>query len=271
MSRSRRQKRKHRAQTFRKPKLYIQVPPNAVENAFSNEPDENLRELRYEQWKQADKEQSRAKFEALPPGSFRIRSHFVNQSLPSFFRGFSLFTIGLPEQFFPFEILYKGVNPEETYFIRIDFSEELTESQELSLNDVANPGDASGVWEVRSLDPTSFFQGEQDPLQEEDIITYFIRPFAYKRLLQFIKSLPHFQEAINVFGKAKYTAPPKLTSLRLKGLEEMMKKFEQSKGKQVPRNVQNIIEEHLLERPHLQTYLRERDNLAKINTTLFED
>lgn len=271
MSKSRRHKQKRRAQTFRKPKLYTQLPSTLVENVLSNEVNENLALLRYEQWKQADKEQSKAKFEALPPDTFRIRSNHVTRSPPSFFRGFSLQTIGLAERFFPFEILYKGSNPEETYFIRIDFSRELTETEELSLESVANPGDATGVWEVRSLDPTTFFQEEQEPLQEEDIITFFIRPHAYKQPLRYIKALPHFQEAMTAFGKAKYTAAPKLTSLRLKGFEEMMKKFEGSTGQQFPRNAQNLIEEHLLGRPHLQTYLRERDNLAKINTTLFED
>lgn len=189
------------------------------------------------------------------------------------------------------EILYLSKNPAESYFKHIFFSSEYDIDGNNSLGSFGNylqNGILRSGWKVYDRDIVDFFvppvryytnyfpnyspnyEWNEDYNNEQEYGKFEGFYENKKSLYKYIRGLPHFMEKAEAERKAQFTAPGKLESLQLKGLEETIKPFEKRTGKTVPRDVKNIIESYIMKRKPLPTYFEERNNIFKIDPTLFQ-
>ena len=135
-------------------------------------------------------------------------------------------------------------------------------------------------WEGIELSPSIFFEFYMKPQVFESQLGHFQADGDWsgmfessKRLgrytniyhiFQYIMELPGLSEQMERERVAPFTAPGKLKRLQEKGLNALV-------GERLPPNVQNIVESYMFANRPRQQHIEDRDNLARINTSLFQD
>jgi hypothetical protein len=140
-------------------------------------------------------------------------------------------------------------------------------------------------WEAVDLDPSLFFdfyldldtfyENIKDAMDKGVWIYDTGRSLGFlesgKRMRQYIERLPGFTDQAERERMAVYTAPGKMKSLQQKGLNALLQSMEKEYKKNLPPDTRNIIESYLFaNRPH-RLYIQGRNNLGKINTSLFSN
>ena len=225
------------------------------------------------------KEEQEAKqlFDKALPNSFYIRLDrrprlLKASDLPGNFRHYFYSNNSL-------EILYKGTTEENSYYYYFKRENDIVRDNIYDYDFYANTHEET-YWEVKKVNPVNFFRTKfttsyyNNWFNEEDTykgppgtyVTRFLRP---SEMANFAKDLPGFREKVAKEKQAVYTAPAKLESLQLKGLEGTIGQFEKATGKTVPRDVQNIIESYMMRRRPHSTYFEQRNNIYRIDPDLF--
>ncbi len=125
------------------------------------------------------------------------------------------------------------------------------------------------VWNL--FRPPSSYLSLNYHFNENDMNTMgstYIRQIEKDDLRQFLRSLPFVREKLAKERVAKYTAPVKLKDLQMKAVESAVGQFERKTGRTFPQNTQNILEQMI--KPIDYRYYQGRDNLKRINTSLFQ-
>jgi hypothetical protein len=140
-------------------------------------------------------------------------------------------------------------------------------------------------WEAVHLDPALFFdfyldldtfyENITDAMDKGVWIYHTGRSLGFlesgNRMRQYIERLPGFTDQAERERMAVYTAPGKMKSLQQKGLNALLQTMEKEYKKNLPPDTRNIIESYLFaNRPH-RLYIQGRNNLGKINTSLFSN
>lgn len=179
------------------------------------------------------------------------------------------------------EVLRLSYIPEFTYYYIINYDEE--DENNYNHDDygrVYYRQNRRMIFDVREVEPFEYFRESFEPHSWE-----FYGPpnngyqiskgkhhqyiYNFIELVEFLTHLPGFMKKVQAERIAKITVPRKLTALQQKGLEGTIREFEKKSGKEVPRNMQNLIETYMERKPP-QMYYEKRDNLGKINTSLFQ-
>lgn len=266
-----------------------------------NEYEKELQE-KYEleqKYKKKQYKEAKKKFYEAKPNTFYIRFNkhepFLKASevfprMKEIWHGFSL------------EIFYKGTGLKNSfyYYFQKDEPEEYYDNDNISYNSLNNDyfGMGMGIygyghhgyhyrrraeesWSVVKADPVEFFKPIHTPKYYgwggDEWYFYRAPPgpldatfYSTFTMRDYIKSIPGFMEKVQREKQAVFTAPPKLETLQLKAAEAAAEQFEEATGRHVPQNVRNQIEGYLrkIYKP-TQRYYQTRDNLYKINTSLF--
>jgi hypothetical protein len=275
----------YKQKTLRKPKQYLRINTNNLANNNSNH-NENVQALREEQFYAAKKRAALAKYEQLPTDFFLFRINDIIYPFKAmkFIEKVSPY----PTNTFPItdqqtvEILYKGLTPDQSYYYLIQkiSRSAFTEEQEYRAPPVKAIGVRSngtiiysprrGAWTLRKLPPVSFFSDEPTFNRHSEPDRTFYNPNDFFSYEHFLLNLPHLQEKAAKERQAVLSVQPKLKELQQKGLESEIQAYEQKKKIQFPRNVQDIIEQHMMGHMYPSQYLQQRNNLTKINTSLFQ-
>lgn len=128
------------------------------------------------------------------------------------------------------------------------------------------------AWEISEGNPIAFFFGHHSLFPDtwkENVLGYY--KLSKDRLLQVIEEkFPGFLKQAEKTRLAVYTAPSKVKSLQQKGLDVFVERLQKKAGQDLPPNTQNLIESYMFERKPPQQYFEGRDNLARIQTNLFQ-
>ena len=89
-------------------------------------------------------------------------------------------------------------------------------------------------------------------------------------LKNYIQSLWHFQEELNRLKALRPIAMQKYRDLQMEGLKRAYTRFERKTGKDFPVNMQNLLESYMTDKKPVLQYYQQRDNLAHIDTNLFQ-
>ena len=220
--------------------------------------------------------EAKARFDSVKPNTFILRQNKDNLLRPSdLVRSFRLYFYSNS-----FELFYKGVSEEDSYYYFFEEEEEYNTVEEN--NDFNFEVEPVSIMVVYKVDPVLFFKEIIPPKffgwggQELDFYksppgTLEATLTNYQEMREFIMGLPGFREKVRREQEAVFTGPPKLERLRLRGLQEATRQFEERAGSAVPRNVSNTLETYLRSYyPAQHRYLQNRDNLSRISTTLFQ-
>ncbi len=226
-----------------------------------------------------EEQQAKELFDKALPNSFYVRLDrrprlLKVSDLPGNFRSYFYYHNSL-------EILYKGTTEENSYYYYFKREDDVVRDNIYDYDFYASTH-VETFWEVKKVNPVNFFRtkfttyyynnwyNEENPYEGPPgtYITRFYRP---SEMANFAKSLPGFREKVDKEKQAVYTAPAKLESLQLKGLEGTIQAFEKKTGKTVPRDVQNVIERYLMRKPPHSTYFQQRDNIYRIHPNLFTE
>lgn len=265
---------KAKRRTMRKPRASLRLLENNThpfENLNENA-EANLIELRELSAEQRAIRRGVDEYLATPPGTVYIRINKKTYEEPrKVLELINDFQLMRYKHMRPLEIAVMGLRSKYDYYITVDYVplSEFTEEEELRANDYSNPGEIVGLWEVRRKDIKNFFVGFDAFGKDKETVEVFMDPIQEYVLQNEIVTLPHIIGKLRKYERAFYTAPAKLTNLRLRGLEGAIRRFETRRKKEIPREIQNILEEHIMGRPHPAAYIQGRDNLARINTNLF--
>lgn len=94
--------------------------------------------------------------------------------------------------------------------------------------------------------------------------------YSWSHLKEWILNLNEVKAAKERIQQAKVSGPQKLEQLQLDALKRAYSRFEAKTGKDFPVNMQNLLESYMTAKKPVTQYYRERDNLAHIDTDLFQ-
>ena len=94
--------------------------------------------------------------------------------------------------------------------------------------------------------------------------------YTWSYLKDWVLNLKEVKAAKERIQQAKVTGPQKLEQLQLDALKRAYTRFETKTGRDFPVNMQNVLESYMTGKKPVTQYYRERDNLAHINTNLFQ-
>ena len=220
---------------------------------------------------------AKARFDSVKPNTFLLRQNKHNLLRASdLVRSFRLYFHSNS-----FELLYKGVSEEDSYYYFFEEHEEYDNNVQEN-NDFNFAVEPIHTMDVYQVDPVLFFKkilapgffgwgGREVDFFKSPPGTFVIHLDNHREMRDFVMELPGFREKVRREQEAVFTGPPKLERLRLRGLQEATRQFEERAGSAVPRNVSNTLETYLRSYyPAQPRYLQNRDNLSRINTTLFQ-
>jgi hypothetical protein len=195
------------------------------------------------------------------------------------------------ERYFHFnliEVLYLSENPKQSYYYKVIREvEDYNYMNNMNNYNYRRRGQRMGYgpeaeYYIYSFDPIDYFRPHHEPHyydyygpnenNDSDEAAGGVMETVFLRksdILRYISTLPGFAEKLAAERKAPYTAPAKLESLQLKGLEGSIQQFEAKTGRTIPRNVQNVIESYMMRRRPPPQYFEQRNNIYRISPNLF--
>jgi hypothetical protein len=196
-----------------------------------------------------------------------------NITLKNFVENMRVFT-----NYMKIEILYLDSNPQNTYYYILkykDYTNYGDYNYGYNSNDVQEPG-----FEVWRMDPVEFFKpvaiphswDYYGPDMNNDYNVFsgkLIEFVPRSRIRRYLRAIPYLKVVYERQEKARVTGRAKLEDLRMKAVESAVGQFETKTGRTIPQNVQNLIEQSI--KPIDYRYYQGRDNLKRINTSLFQN
>lgn len=252
-------KRKSKAQTHRKPKIYTSVSETDYNNSINNNSARNIEELQQDPALQRQYslerhygrdryERALEKYNSFPPNSFHIQimgseSRRVGTRV---IRGKKMRVMDLVNllrenrhrNFRPLKLLYKGETEEEDYCFKIVYSQSFTENQEVELEDMQMQQGVFNVWE---LDPLEYSLQSTVVNFGEEPEFYFYNPADRNKFLTFLINLPHLREKNRREQEALVTGPAKYKALQHTGINRIMSRFTGRTGREVPEDMERLI------------------------------
>ncbi len=93
---------------------------------------------------------------------------------------------------------------------------------------------------------------------------------SWRTFIDYIRELPHMQAEVKRLKALRPIAMQKYRDLQMEGLKRAYTQFERKTGKDFPVNMQNLLESYMTDKKPVLQYYQQRDNLAHIDTNLFQ-
>ena len=255
----------------KKSKLYFRMTNDNLNNGEENE---NLAELRYMRWKVKNREQAKDLLRRVNPGEFRFRIGNQDATVADYFKTLNAILLNpmVSRKYNPIEILYKAKPTDEVpwYYYRIDWTNQLTEEEEVRLNRYRLNSDFRGAWELRSLHPIEFFK--EEPEIPGRALRFFIQPFENKAFQRLFRNLPYLVSYRRTHEYlTRLSGRRKLQSLQKSMLNKLMTRRRKKRLTALPSNVLSVIEQQIGSRPPIDRPFENPSYLQQLDTTLFEE
>lgn len=177
------------------------------------------------------------------------------------------------------EILYLSSNPKNTYYEILKFQADDDNNNDYGYGYNQENQYREG-YVVYKEDPVEFFKPKLIPHHwnfygpnnnnDYNVALLNVKGFVPRsRIRKYLQRLPYLMDTYRRQEQARISGRSKLEALRMKAVESAVGQFEGKTGRTVPRNAQNIIEQMI--KPIDYRYYQGRDNLQRINTSLFQN
>ena len=247
---------------------------NHMANNYPSNLDNNELDRMEQEYEKREYEKAKEKMKKAQKDTFYIRvGGDKSVTLKQFVENLHYYSTN-----YKIEILYLSSNPQNTYYYILkymDYTDYDHYNYGYNSNDFQEPG-----FEVWRMDPVEFFKpvaiphswDYYGPDMNNDYNVFsgkLIEFVPRSRVRRYLRAIPYLKKVYERQEKARVTGRAKLEALRMKAVESAVEKFETKTGRTIPQNVQNLIEQSI--KPIDYRYYQGRDNLKRINTSLFQN